>query len=232
MATPETQPEPVNATWAEDYTTSPDSVDPGGYATKFAPSTSPPTRGVFNWILNYLHKGVRTWMHRGIPDYNEDESYAIGDCVRGVAGRTWVCIQANSAAAAKAPETETAYWAHWGHSRANLFGDFVSNVDDIAGASKSWTFAVFGLQIVVAEVDIDCVGGHPVGTGYTFPDVFTAVYWVGVTPASSGNSEGSFGYYNLTNTGLTISPVGGDGGSVTSCTVRLIAIGTNSLAPV
>lgn len=50
MATPETQPAPVSATWAETFTGSPGKVDPiGGCGGFFATSTSPPSRGVFSF---------------------------------------------------------------------------------------------------------------------------------------------------------------------------------------
>lgn len=100
--------------WAE----SGDKVQPSNaeIQTGWPLSTVPPSRQRFNWLLNWLATGVRYFMQRGIPEWDNTEDYPQnGRTQHG--GSTWVALVANTGIE---PGTDPATWEQWAYSDSAL----------------------------------------------------------------------------------------------------------------
>lgn len=79
-------------------------------------SSVPPSRQRFNWLLNWLHKGVRYLMQRGIPEWANDDSYPIGARVQ-YSGLTYSAKTANTN---MQPDVSPSDWERWGWGDSGL----------------------------------------------------------------------------------------------------------------
>lgn len=109
MAQP-TKP-PVTSVWASTAT---DNVTPTDsfIAAGWPLSTTPPSRGRFNWLLNYLYNGIRYFSRRGIADYDAAETYMTNDKTMGPDGLTYISLVDNNTA--NTPASSPTQWARWG----------------------------------------------------------------------------------------------------------------------
>lgn len=101
----------VSSVWAS---TAPDNVTPTDafIAAGWPQSTTPPSRGRFNWLLNYLYNGVRYFSRRGIADYDAAETYMTNDKTMGPDGLTYISLVDNNTA--NTPASSPTQWARWG----------------------------------------------------------------------------------------------------------------------
>ena len=86
--------------------------------TGWPQSNIPPSRQRFNWILNFLANGVRYLTRRGIPDWDADETYLIGDRAQGPDGYTYVSLA--NANINFPPAANPSVWAVWGYTKPQL----------------------------------------------------------------------------------------------------------------
>lgn len=106
---PITKP-PVLPAWAD----SGDKVQPTNaeISAGWPASNTPPSRQRFNWIFNYCANAVRYFCRRGIPDYDNAETYMTGDRVIGDDGNTYRSkIDSNIG---HTPSTSATQWEVWG----------------------------------------------------------------------------------------------------------------------
>jgi|GEM_PF-2400085 len=101
---------PVLPVWADDVSTSPDLVQPTNeqIAAGWLESTTPPSRGRFNWLFKSLTNAVRYFSRRGIVDYDADETYMTGDIVRGNNGALYRSLQDSNTN--HTPSSSPAWW--------------------------------------------------------------------------------------------------------------------------
>lgn len=130
--TPSTRP----AIWAESgQVTAPSTGEQqSGYVA------GKPSRRKTNWLLAWFDNAVQYLLNRGLPDYNADLAYVVGDVVRGSDNEIYKCIQANDSGAAKDPTTQAAYWT--------LLAPAVTSTD----ASAMVTTATSGASISSAKL--------------------------------------------------------------------------------
>lgn len=83
---------------------------------------TPPSRQRFNWILNYGMNGVRYLTRRGIPDWDADDTYMIGDRVIGDDGKTYRSLVDNNTG--QTPSSSPTKWERWGFT----FNEFLAGV--------------------------------------------------------------------------------------------------------
>lgn len=93
-------------------------ADPGGANETGMTSTAASIpRRFLNWILNRIETPVRYLVARGIPDYDANESYSVGDRVQwgGSTGMTFVCIVASvgDGSGSNSPGASPTKWARW-----------------------------------------------------------------------------------------------------------------------
>lgn len=117
MAQP-TKP-PVTSVWASTAT---DNVTPTDsfIASGWPLSTTPPSRGRFNWLLNYLYNGIRYLCRRGISDYDAAETYMSNDKAVGPDGITYISLVDNNIA--HTPASSPTQWQRWGFAQSEMFG--------------------------------------------------------------------------------------------------------------
>lgn len=115
---------PVLPAWAESAANPADVVQPTNEQIQAGwPLTgTPPSRQRFNWILNFCANAVRYFSHRGLPDYDAEETYSVGDRVIGTDGKTYVSLQDNNLG----QFPSAGYWMRWGHT-ADEFANFAFN---------------------------------------------------------------------------------------------------------
>lgn len=110
-------------------------ADPGGVNETGIPSLakSIPRRWL-NWILNRIETPVRYLVARGIPDYDVNESYSIGDRVQfgGGPGKTYVCVVASvgDGSGTNSPSGTPANWERWGRGIPSYNATFFYEVGD------------------------------------------------------------------------------------------------------
>jgi len=107
----------VTSVWASTAT---DNVTPTDafIAAGWPLSTTPPSRGRFNWLLNYLYNGIRYFSRRGIPDYDAAETYMTNDRTMGPDGLTYVSLVDNNTN--HAPASSPTQWARWGFKSSDF----------------------------------------------------------------------------------------------------------------
>lgn len=107
---------PVLPSWAE----AGDKVQPSNAEIQagWPLSSIPPSRQRFNWVLNFLANGIRYFSRRGLPDYDADETYMIGDRVIGDDGKTYRSIRDNNIN--HAPSASPMWWEEWAPSLSRL----------------------------------------------------------------------------------------------------------------
>lgn len=117
--------------WAE----SGDKVQPSNAEIEagWPSSAVPPSRQRFNWALNYCMNGVRYLTRRGIPDWDSDEAYAIGDRVIGPTGQSYQALTANTN---KTPASNPSDWATWGFGPGDIATATTDNSSKLA--TSSW----------------------------------------------------------------------------------------------
>jgi hypothetical protein len=81
-------------------------------------SSVPPSRQRFNWVLNFLMNGVRYLTRRGVPDYSDEETYSVGDCVIGPDGRTYQSLQNDNTD--HTPYSSPLHWEQWGLRQSDI----------------------------------------------------------------------------------------------------------------
>lgn len=79
-------------------------------------STVPPSRQRFNWILNWLATGLRYFMQRGIPEWDDTEDYPQYARTQH-SGLTWVALVASVGIE---PGTDPETWERWGFSASEI----------------------------------------------------------------------------------------------------------------
>jgi hypothetical protein len=114
----------VTSVWAS---TASDNVTPTDayIAAGWPLSTTPPSRGRFNWLLNYLYNGVRYFSRRGIPDYDAAETYMSNDRIMGPDGITYLSLVDNNIA--NTPASSPTKWLRWGFSMADFSSSLAIN---------------------------------------------------------------------------------------------------------
>jgi hypothetical protein len=147
------RPAPIASNWAEtgDQTEPSDSFKASGWPL----SGVPPTRQKFNWILGWISQGVRYLLHRGLPDYDTNETYAVGDIVQYSVGTyadwlTYRCTQANGGANVQNP-SDPSYWERWGFSASAADGRIDSKLGTLSGVLSSGVAASAGASVVFAH---------------------------------------------------------------------------------
>lgn len=96
-------------------------ADPGGANDTGMPASSKSIpRRWLNWILNKIETPIRYLVARGIPDYDPNESYSIGDRIQWGDGwgMTYVCVAAivGNGSGMSSPGNAPASWARWGRA--------------------------------------------------------------------------------------------------------------------
>jgi len=105
-------------------------ADPGGVNDTGIPSgaKSIPRRW-FNWVLHKIESPVRYLIARGVPDYDADEYYTVGDRVQksigGVYPATFLCFTPCHGAAPTG-EDDDPNWMKWGYSAGDFAVAFAS----------------------------------------------------------------------------------------------------------
>lgn len=216
----------VSSVWAS---TAPDNVTPTDafIAAGWPQSTTPPSRGRFNWLLNYLYNGVRYFSRRGIADYDAAETYMTNDKTMGPDGLTYISLVDNNIA--HTPASSTTQWARWALAASEKgIARFTAN--------GNWTCPL-GVTTAWAS---GCAGGGGGGSGGSgsagfggggggggagqniirqavtvvpgtvYPIVIGAA---GIAGAAAGSGSGNGGGSGGTTSGLGISLTGGAGGS-------------------
>jgi len=80
-------------------------------------SNIPPARQRFNWFFNFCANAVRYLTRRGIPDFDTNENYMIGDrCQDG--GVTYVSLANNNYQFP--PAANPGVWAKWGYTAVDM----------------------------------------------------------------------------------------------------------------
>jgi hypothetical protein len=119
--------------------------DPGGVnETGYPIAALGPPRKWFNWILNKIETVGRYLVARGIPDYDPNESYSVGDRVQwgGSTGMTFVCTIASvgDGSYSNSPGVAHTKWGRWarGVPDYNALSDYWVNdtvIDPYDGCS-------------------------------------------------------------------------------------------------
>lgn len=127
----------VTSVWAS---TAADNVQPTDayIAAGWPLSTTPPSRGRFNWLLNYLYNGIRYLCRRGISDYDAAETYMLNDKVVGPDGATYISLVDNNIA--HTPASSQAQWQRWGFGMSDFNATLASNGSQIlpSGLIMKW----------------------------------------------------------------------------------------------
>jgi hypothetical protein len=111
-------------------------ADPGGLKDSgwTAASACPPFSWM-NWILNKCDAAARYIIARGIPDYDANETYSVGDRVQwgGGVGRTFVCVTASvgDGSGSNSPGSSPTKWASWGSGVPAYRSDVDYVVNDV-----------------------------------------------------------------------------------------------------
>ena len=135
---------PLSTTWASSAPSGPTGIeDPGGLknAGWSVVSACPPFSWL-NWILNKCDAGLRYLLARGIPDYDVNESYSVGDCMQ-FGGMTYRCIvaHAGNGTGAGNPQNTPANWTRWARSIPTyLAGDSYQAGDCVIAPSDGCTY--------------------------------------------------------------------------------------------
>lgn len=79
-------------------------------------SNVPPSRQRFNWLLNFLFAGLRYFLQRGIPEWDDGETYPQHARVQ-YAGITYRAKVENDGAQ---PDTSPTEWELWGLSVSDI----------------------------------------------------------------------------------------------------------------
>lgn len=114
----------VTSVWASTAT---DNVTPTDafIAAGWPLSTTPPSRGRFNWLLNYLYNGVRYFSRRGIADYDAAETYMTNDKTVGPDGLTYLSLVDNNIG--NTPASTPAKWIRWGFGMSDFASSLAVN---------------------------------------------------------------------------------------------------------
>lgn len=203
MAQP-TKP-PVTSVWASTAT---DNITPTDafIAAGWPLSTTPPSRGRFNWLLNYLYNGIRYFSRRGIPDYDAAETYMTNDRTMGQDGLTYVSLVDNNTN--HTPASSPTQWARWGFKSTDFPATLASN-----GSTK------LPNGLIVQWGTVLCANANQFYT-FTFPTPFPNAALAVTATASNGST-----------TALSASANGPTPSSVqvtvnnTNCNVTVFAIG-------
>jgi len=86
-------------------------------------TNTPPTRQRFNWLQNWLARGVRAWMQLGIPQWNAAEDYP--QWAKVLDPHTGKTYQAKRANTNMDPENSPDDWERWGYSASD------PNIDNV-----------------------------------------------------------------------------------------------------
>jgi hypothetical protein len=87
-------------------------MTPADVQTGWTNTGTPPSRQRFNYILNWLSRGVRYFMQRGLPDYDAAETYRTNSRIIGDDGWTYRSLQDNNIG--HPPSSSPSYWELWG----------------------------------------------------------------------------------------------------------------------
>ena len=120
---------PLSSIWAHSAASGDTGIaDPGGLKdTGWTGASACPPFSWMNWILNKCDAAARYIIARGIPDYDVNESYSVGDRVQwgGGFGRTYVCIVATvgNGTGGNSPGSDASKWAAWGRGMPKYRAD-------------------------------------------------------------------------------------------------------------
>jgi hypothetical protein len=156
MATPETDPGELSASWCESGTPTTDiDADGGDIAHGWPLSTEPPPRQRWNWVLWWLMKGVRHLLHIGVGPVVAGRSYAVGDVVCGNAYtgnrfRMYRCILAFTATSGPGslPGTDTTHWAPMHYNQQDTDEAIDTKLGTLSGALAGGTITASGTATV------------------------------------------------------------------------------------
>lgn len=133
MATPETRPATLTASWAESGTV----ADIGDVSTGWP--SGKPGRGRFNKVLNWLMMGVRHILAWGIPPYDASDTYPPGAHV-SYAGTVYQQVNGSNVIGVT-PGTDTSKWLRWGHTDADVDGRIDSKLGTLSAAAPGGTIS-------------------------------------------------------------------------------------------
>lgn len=203
MAQP-TKP-PVTSVWASTAT---DNVTPADsfIAAGWPLSTTPPSRGRFNWLLNYLYNGIRYFSRRGIADYDAAETYMTNDKTTGPDGLTYISLVDNNIA--NTPASSPSQWIRWGYKQT----DFAS----LLGTSG---YQKFPSGLIIQWVTLNIPDGTNGVVSAAWPIPFPNAFY-GASPSIAGGASttrkintdssmtGTTCAVNATNTGTSLATTG------------------------
>lgn len=215
---------PVLPAWAE----SGDKVTPSNAEIQvgWPMSSIPPSRQRFNWLLNFLANGIRYFSRRGLPDYDENETYMTGDRIIGDDGKTYRSLIDNNTA--QVPSTSPTKWERWGFT----FNEFFAGVttppqfdNDTSIATTAFVQRALGNFQSSASITANTV--------LTIDALGKAIYAGGaatqitIPDGTSAPAGGTLTIHNVKGAGgdITVVPSAGDvfsvdGGSISSLVIK------------
>lgn len=146
---------PVWASTATDNVTPTDAFIASGWPL----STTPPSRGRFNWLLNYLYNGIRYFSRRGIADYDAAETYITNDRTMGPDGLTYVSLVDNNVG--NTPASSPTQWARWALSQTESDTRYVKHgTGALAGTQSNigWTPSAASSDVRSVTFTAPCAG--------------------------------------------------------------------------
>lgn len=212
----------VSSVWASTAT---DNVTPTDafIAAGWPQSTTPPSRGRFNWLLNYLYNGVRYFSRRGIADYDAAETYMTNDKTMGPDGLTYISLVDNNIA--HTPSSSPTQWARWGMAKSEtdalytafsqfsglLTGSGYLEIPCVVAGVKKTAIIQWGITLCTSANTF-----YP----FTFPIPFPTACFSVMATASNGSSSAlacSANAPTLTGVQVTVNNA--------NCNVMVITVG-------
>ncbi|HUH47850.1 MAG TPA: hypothetical protein VLZ54_11900 [Arenibacter sp.] len=173
-------------------------------------SNVPPSRQRFNWFFNYVMNGIRYFSKRGLPDWDAEESYTIGDSIIGPDNSLYRSLTSNIN---KTPAANPADWSPWLSTLASVSGRLLA----------IQTFDADGIYTPTPgtnSIHVELIGSGGAGGG-------AAAQGSGQTNAGGGGGSGSYARVNITSGfagaictigigGMGVTGSNGNGGGATS----------------
>lgn len=146
-------------------------------------SNVPPSRQRFNWFFNYVMNGIRYLTRRGMPDWDAEETYSIGDSIIGPDNKIYRSLTGNNTN--KTPSSNPDDWHVWVSSASDISGRLIAV--KTFDADTVYTPTV-GTNSIIVEV----IGGGGAGGG-------AAAQSAGQTNAGGGGGSGAYARVKITS---------------------------------
>lgn len=176
---------PVLPSWAE----AGDKIQPSNAEIQagWPLSSIPPSRQRFNWLLNFLANGIRYFSRRGLADYDNAETYMIGDKVVAPNGKSYRCKIDNTVGVT--PSADPAKWERWGFTLTELNSELATPAQFDNSTKAATTAFVRNELLGLGNAVYDAVFGKSLAVnGYQKLPGSMIIQWgtIAIGPGASG----------------------------------------------